>query len=110
MDDKTDEYIRVLSELITAAMRYRIEYLFGFQNYKNEQIGGLLIHGHIEKKRIYEVRFADNFTGINVDLKNLPSAEILTKEPVPSEDLPAYNASYYLGNYIREQYKKGDVL
>ncbi|TNV82423.1 hypothetical protein FGO68_gene5195 [Halteria grandinella] len=91
-------------------MRYRIEYLFGFQNYKNEQIGGLLIHGHLEAKRMYEIRFADNFTGINVDLKNLPSAEILTKEPVESADLPAYNASYYLGNYIREQYKKGDVL
>jgi hypothetical protein len=40
----------------------------------------------------------------------LPSAEILTKEVVASADLPAYNASYYLGNYIREQYKKGDAL
>jgi hypothetical protein len=37
-----------------------------------------------------------------VDFKNLPSAEIITKEKIYEDQLAAYNVSYYLGKYIRD--------
>ncbi len=40
----------------------------------------MIKHHYNYEKRLYEMNFKDNFTGNFVDLKNLPSADIFTKE------------------------------
>ena len=73
-------------------------------------MGGMILHGHNLDSKIYELNFADNFTGNFVNLQNLPSAELITKEKIEDSYLPAYNASYYLGSYIKGEYKLGDPI
>ena len=73
-------------------------------------MGGMILHSHYTDTKIYELNFTDNFTGNFVNLKNLPSAELITKDIIEDSYHAAYNASYYLGSYIRGEYKLGDPI
>ena len=96
--------------MIEQAAIYRIESLFGNKNLFGIEMGGMIDHNYSADSRIYGLNFTDNFTGNFVKLQNLPSADLITKEVIEEKDRTAYNASYYLGSYIRGEYKLGDPI
>ena len=84
IDEKTDIYIKVLTDLIQQAAIYRIESLFGTPQKIHElEVGGIITHSYNLNTKIYALKFKDNFTDNEVDLKNLPSADLITKPEDP---------------------------
>jgi len=84
IDEKTDIYIKVLTSLIQQAAIYRIESLFGTPQKIHElEVGGIITHSYNLNTKIYALKFKDNFTDNEVDLKNLPSADLITKPEDP---------------------------
>ena len=72
----------MLTDLIEQATIYRIESLFGIKHINGIEVGGIISHGYNLNTKLYALRFEDNFTDILVDLKNLPSADLITKDIV----------------------------